>query len=840
MTVERRPEAAPARTSIRRRGPATKRVSVTIAWMVVAGALSTVLSVVTATPAQALSPVLLADWEMNEPPGAQVMVDSSGNGINGAIGSAVQTGSLVSGATAYSWDHLDSNAPPPKPERLVQVNNSRLNPGSRDYAVTVRFRTTHSYGNIIQKGQSQTPGGYFKWEIPKGILMCLFRSRDQNGNLLGQKSVLSPASMPLNDGVWHTVRCEKTVDRVTMTIDGTTTVQSSRGTIGSISNNSPLTIAGKLDCDQVDTTCDYFAGDIDYVHIEAGKSGTDFTPPTTPGKPTGMSNGYTTTDLTWPGSMDNVSTTIQYRIYRDGALVTTMASSASTLNYQVTGLTPGSTHTYSIIATDLNGNSSPMGPVSAPIQVQVAPLGTFVDDFSSGFAKWTTITGMTIDGSTGHPNAPSARVQVTNQAANAAAILSTTLNSACASIHINATSLVANSILMRLRTASDGNIIRVFVDTAGTLRLRSDVSSTQSAATVPLGTGAWHTVELCGTVGTAGTWDLYRDGTRILNQWVANTGTARIGRIELGDFNARTWTASYDTVIVDQAVGEQSPVQDTTPPTRPGQPTGTSPSAGRIALTWAASTDQSTPITYRIYRDGGVNPIGQTTSTTFDDTGLQPGSIHSYAVDAVDPAGNDSQLSPPSDPITVIATPPVIVADDFSTGNFANWTGVTRLTIDATQGSNAAPSARAQVSGQSAWAFRSLGATYASACMSVNVNVSSLGGSTLDLFRLRTASDGPISRALVNTSGLLVFRSDVSGIQQSSGVALGNGWHNIELCGDVGASGAWNLYRDGVRILNGWVANTGTIPIGRIQIGDTAAKTFTANWDDVVLDLAAG
>ena len=71
-------------------------------------------------------------------------------------------------------------------------------------------------------------------------------------------------------------------------------------------------------------------------------------------------------------------------------------------------------------------------------------------------------------------------------------------------------------------------------------------------------------------------------------------------------------------------------------------------------------------------------------------------------------------------------------------------------------------------------------------------------------------------------------------------MALGSGWHHLELCGTVGAAGAWDLYRDGVRIVNGWVANTGTTPIGRIQIGDTAAKTFTINWDDVVLDLVAG
>jgi hypothetical protein len=29
-----------------------------------------------------------------------------------------------------------------------------------------------------------------------------------------------------------------------------------------------LTIAGKLNCDQVNTTCDYFAGDLDNLKIE--------------------------------------------------------------------------------------------------------------------------------------------------------------------------------------------------------------------------------------------------------------------------------------------------------------------------------------------------------------------------------------------------------------------------------------------------------------------------------------------------------------------------------------------------------------------------------------------
>jgi hypothetical protein len=232
--------------------------------------LAALLGLVTAVacePVDAAASTTIANWQMNEAARSSVMVDSGPNGINGSVGGAVQTGVTYAGATGYRWSSTNPNGFPAKPERLVQVPDARLNPGSRDYAVTVRFRTTHSYGNMIQKGQSETPGGYFKWEIPSGRLMCLYRSRDSRGNLLGQKAVTAP--VPLNDGAWHTVRCEKTVDRVTMTIDGTTVVRSSRSTIGPIANTMPLSIAGKVQCDQVKVTCDYFAGDIDWVRIEA-------------------------------------------------------------------------------------------------------------------------------------------------------------------------------------------------------------------------------------------------------------------------------------------------------------------------------------------------------------------------------------------------------------------------------------------------------------------------------------------------------------------------------------------------------------------------------------------
>ena len=54
---------------------------------------------------------------------------------------------------------------------------------------------------------------------------------------------------------------------MTLTIDGKV-VDTASGSSGNITNNRPISIAGKLNCDQINTTCDYFTGDIDYITLQ--------------------------------------------------------------------------------------------------------------------------------------------------------------------------------------------------------------------------------------------------------------------------------------------------------------------------------------------------------------------------------------------------------------------------------------------------------------------------------------------------------------------------------------------------------------------------------------------
>jgi hypothetical protein len=216
--------------------------------------------------ANASANTTLALWNLNEGTGATVMNDTSGTKppINGAIGSAVQTG-LVSGAdTFYRWSLVKPTEPPPKPERVIQINDSRLNPGTRDFAVSFRYRTTKPFGNIMQKGQATTKGGNFKFQLPKGNVTCLVRGAS------GQRAVRSVGVY--DDNQWHTVRCERTATGITETIsDANGVLQETRhlnGPTGNISNTFPMTVGGKISCDQITVTCDYYAGDIDWIKYE--------------------------------------------------------------------------------------------------------------------------------------------------------------------------------------------------------------------------------------------------------------------------------------------------------------------------------------------------------------------------------------------------------------------------------------------------------------------------------------------------------------------------------------------------------------------------------------------
>jgi len=214
-----------------------------------------------ATPAAAGTTHVMANWEMNEPPGAHSMIDYSGNGLTGRIGREVGLDTRVGDGTGYRFAKLTPDTPPTHPQHVVTVADSNLlDPGNRDYTVMLRLRTTYHFGNVVQKGQATVPGGNWKIQIPNGVVQCLFRGS------AGQVIVSSPRRY--NDGRWHTIACERQESDIVLRVDGDTVARHA-GRTGRIDNDWPLSIGGKTDCDQEEVGCDYFAGDLDWVEIDA-------------------------------------------------------------------------------------------------------------------------------------------------------------------------------------------------------------------------------------------------------------------------------------------------------------------------------------------------------------------------------------------------------------------------------------------------------------------------------------------------------------------------------------------------------------------------------------------
>jgi hypothetical protein len=216
-----------------------------------------VVALTTASPAGAAVTQTLALWNMNAPVGSTVLVDAGPNNIAGTVGAGV----TLNGAY-HDFPYVPGgDGGQVAPQHLDLVSSPLLNPGTRDYAITVRLRFTLALGNPLQKGQTRTSGGFFKIQLDDGggKILCSFVSPTGNASVW--------SSMTINDGAWHVVTCTRTATRVSVTVDGTVAGTIAHAT-GNISNTWPLAFGGKSKCDQVTVFCDYFTGQIDYVQIQ--------------------------------------------------------------------------------------------------------------------------------------------------------------------------------------------------------------------------------------------------------------------------------------------------------------------------------------------------------------------------------------------------------------------------------------------------------------------------------------------------------------------------------------------------------------------------------------------
>jgi hypothetical protein len=229
--------------------------------LLVAAALSGCALALTATGTGQAASTQVLFLKLNESAGATSARDASGQGHHGRIGSHVRMN-----GTFADWDrHPPSEEVSYGLKHLITVPdaaNGSLDPGRGNFSIQMRFRTTDSFGNILQKGQATTPGGQVKMQIPKGRLTCMFKTA-------AGTATAGSGKVPLNDGDWHVVRCVRTPTSVTMYVDGVRAGRTNHDT-GTLNNTKPWSIGGKAQCNGSPVSCDYFAGEIDYVIFTKG------------------------------------------------------------------------------------------------------------------------------------------------------------------------------------------------------------------------------------------------------------------------------------------------------------------------------------------------------------------------------------------------------------------------------------------------------------------------------------------------------------------------------------------------------------------------------------------
>jgi chitodextrinase len=114
----------------------------------------------------------------------------------------------------------------------------------------------------------------------------------------------------------------------------------------------------------------------------------DKTAPSTPGSLTATVTAYGQVALNWSAASDNLGVT-SYRLVRG----TTQLMQANVLTYTNTGLAPGTSYTYSVVALDAAGNVSAARTTTITTPTDLAPYGT---GWSGAYFANTALTGPTI------------------------------------------------------------------------------------------------------------------------------------------------------------------------------------------------------------------------------------------------------------------------------------------------------------------------------------------------------------------------------------------------------------------------------------------------------------
>ncbi|MGH2944708.1 MAG: DUF7594 domain-containing protein [Solirubrobacteraceae bacterium] len=346
-------------------------------------------------------------------------------------------------------------------------------------------------------------------------------------------------------------------------------------------------------------------------------------------------------DLTWTASTDDVGVT-GYGVYRDGVLLETV--DGATRAYRDTSVASSTGYDYAVRAVDSAGNASEPSPTAS---VTTPARTIFLDGFESGdLSQWTGGSGLVVEQGHSFAGTFAARGTTTGAARYSYRELGTGYRELSYGLRFNVVSQSDSFALLKLRTASNSGVARLWLTSSGKLSTRNDVTGVSKSSSTAIAKGRWYTARMRVLVnGTASRIDVWLDGAEVgeLSR-TESLGTTAIGRVQLGDeATGKTYDVIFDEVAVD------APPANTTAPTVSG-----TAQAGRTLAADPGSWSGTEPIAYAYQwrrcdsaGDGCVDIAGET-GQAYALTAADVGSTIRVRVTAANAVGQSSATSAPT------------------------------------------------------------------------------------------------------------------------------------------------------------------------------------------------
>ena len=368
----------------------------------------------------------------------------------------------------------------------------------------------------------------------------------------------------------------------------------------------------------------------------------DTTAPTVPAGLTAAASGCSGASLAWTGSTDSGGSSLKgYNVYRNNAFLKQVTATSTTDG----GLAASTAYGYAVSAIDNAGNESAR---SAVVSVTIpACADTTAPTMPSALRATASSCNATSLAWTGSTDSGGSSLKGYNVYRNNAFLKQVTATSttdgglAGSTAYGYAVSAIDNAGNESARSAASVSTPACPDTTAPTV----PASVTATASSCNLTSLSWGASTDSGGSGLKG-YNVYRNNA-FLKQVTATSTTD-------GGLSAST-VYGYAVSAVDNAGNESArsatsstntpACPDVTPPAVPAGVGASASSCSQVGITWGASTDTggSGLKGYNVYRNNSF--LKQVTSTSTTDAGLVASTTYTYAVSAIDNAGNESARS---------------------------------------------------------------------------------------------------------------------------------------------------------------------------------------------------